>query len=68
MAEHDELIIEPRENGQWTVKKPHAERASALVESCDKAVAYATTHAPEGDIKIKGINGKFAHIQKAAKK
>lgn len=68
MAKHDELIIVPRENGLWAVEKPHAERASTVVKSCDKAVAYATKHAPEGDIKIKGLDGKFAHIQKAATK
>jgi len=68
VAKHDELIIEPRENGLWAVKKPHAEKASVLVKTCDQAVAYATVHAPEGDIKIKGLDGKFAHIQRAGKK
>lgn len=68
MAKHDEMIIEPRDNGRWVVKKPHAEKASIIVDSCDKAVAYATEHAPEGDIKIKGLDGKFAHIQRATKK
>jgi hypothetical protein len=43
-------LIEPRENGQWAVKKPHAERASILAETIDKAVAYAIEHAPEGDM------------------
>jgi Uncharacterized protein conserved in bacteria (DUF2188) len=67
MAKHDELIIVPRENGQWAVEKPHAERASSIEDSLKNAIAYATEHAPEGDIKIKGLDGKFAHIQKAAK-
>lgn len=67
MAKHDELIIVPRENGRWAIEKPHAERASFIAGSLNKAVAYATAHAPEGDIKIKGLNGQFAHIQKAGK-
>jgi hypothetical protein len=67
MAKHDEFLIEPRRKGEkWVVKKPHAEHASIVAESVDEAVAYAISHAPEGDIKIKGLNGKFAHIQKAA--
>jgi hypothetical protein len=69
MAKHDELVIEPQQNGpKWIVKKPHAERASRVAASIDEAIAYAKLHAPEGDIKIKGLDGKFAHIQRAAKK
>ena len=64
MAKHDEFIIEPRDNGQWAVKKPHAERASSLENSYRDAVDYAKEHAPEGDIKAKGRNGKFHHIQR----
>jgi len=62
MAKHDELIIEPRDNKQWAVMKPHAERASTLVDSQQDAIAWAKEHAPEGDIKIKGLNGKFRHL------
>jgi hypothetical protein len=64
MGKHDELIIEPRNNGQWAVKKPHAERASTVEDSYKDAVKYAKKHAPEGDIKAKGLNGKFHHVQK----
>lgn len=67
MAKHDELIIEPRENGQWAVLKPHAERASFLAQSCQEAVAYAMKLAPEGDIKLKGVDGKFTQLQKPKK-
>jgi hypothetical protein len=29
VAKHDELIVDPREDGRWGIKKPHAERSSA---------------------------------------
>jgi Uncharacterized protein conserved in bacteria (DUF2188) len=64
MGKHDELIIEPRDDGQWAVKKPHAERASTIEDSYKDAVKYAKSHAPEGDIKAKGLNGKFHHVQR----
>ena len=66
MAKHDELIIEPRD-GQWIVKKPHAERVSTMEDSYRDALAYAKEHAPEGDIKVKGLNGEFRHVQKRTK-
>lgn len=59
MAKHDELIVEPRPDGRWGVKKPHAERSSAVVDSQKEAIARAKELAPEGDIKIKGRDGKF---------
>ncbi len=62
MAKHDELIIEPRNSGQWAVKKPHAERASVLVNTYLKAAKWAKEHAPEGDIKVKGSNGRFRYL------
>jgi Uncharacterized protein conserved in bacteria (DUF2188) len=64
MGKHDEFIIEPRGAGQWAVKKPHAEHASTIEDSYKDAVKYAKEHAPEGDIKAKGLNGKFHHIQR----
>jgi hypothetical protein len=30
MAKHDELIIEPTDDGRRKIEKPHAERASAI--------------------------------------
>lgn len=63
MGKHDELIIEPRDDGRWGVKKPHAERSSAVEDTQQKAIKKAKKLAPEGDIKLKGLNGKFRHIQ-----
>jgi hypothetical protein len=59
MAKHDELIIEPRPDGRWNVKKPHAERASAVEDTQREAIDRAREMAPEGDVKIKGRDGKF---------
>jgi uncharacterized protein YdaT len=64
MAKHDELIIEKRDDGRWDIKKPHAERASAIKDTQKEAIDRAKELAPEGDIKVKGLNGKFRHIQK----
>lgn len=61
MAKHDELIIEPHPQG-WAVKKPHAERASAVLETQREAIDRAKQLAPEGDIKLKGLNGKFRPV------
>jgi uncharacterized protein YdaT len=63
MAKHDELIIEPRDDGRWSLKKPHAERASAVEDTQKEAVERAKELAPEGDIKVKGLNGKFRNIK-----
>jgi hypothetical protein len=64
MGKHDEFIIEPREDGKWAVMKPHAERASSVEDSYRDAVDYAKKRAPEGDIKAKGLNGKFHTVKK----
>ena len=63
MAKHDELIVEARDDGRWSVKKPHAERASAVEDTKSEAVERAKELAPEGDIKVKGLDGKFKHVQ-----
>jgi hypothetical protein len=65
MAKHDELIIEQRSDKRWEVRKPHAERASAVKDTRGEAIAWAKEHAPEGDIKLKGSDGKFSQIQKS---
>jgi len=62
MAKHDELIIEPRSDGRWGIKKPHAERSSSVEDTQREAIARARQLAPEGDIKLKGLNGKFRRI------
>ncbi len=63
MGKHDELIIEPRDDGRWGIKKPHAERSSDIKDTQQKAIKRAKQLAPEGDIKLKGLDGKFRHIQ-----
>jgi hypothetical protein len=62
MAKHDELIIEPTDDKRWRIKKPHAERASAIEDTQKDAIDRAKELAPEGDIKVKGKNGKFRKI------
>lgn len=64
MAKHDELIIEKRDDNGWGIKKPHAERSSAVEDTQQEAITRAKELAPEGDIKLKGLNGKFRHIRK----
>jgi uncharacterized protein YdaT len=59
MAKHDELIVEKRPDGRWDVKKPHAERTSAITDTQQEAIRRAKELAPEGDIKVRGVNGKF---------
>ena len=59
MAKHDELIVERRDDGRWDVRKPHAERSSAVEDTQREAIGRAREIAPEGDIKIRGLNGKF---------
>ncbi len=65
MAKHDELIIEKRHDGRWGIKKPHATRSSAVEDNQREAISRAKELAPEGDIKLKGLDGKFRHIQKS---
>jgi hypothetical protein len=59
MAKHDEYFVEPRGDGRWNVKKPHAERVSAITDTQQQAIGRAKQFAPEGDIKVKGRDGKF---------
>jgi Uncharacterized protein conserved in bacteria (DUF2188) len=65
MAKHDELIIEKRDDGRWRITKPHAERSSAIEDTQKEPMNRAKELAPEGDIKLKGLDGKFRHIQKS---
>ncbi|HTT80845.1 MAG TPA: DUF2188 domain-containing protein [Stellaceae bacterium] len=59
MAKHSEYFVEPHASGGWAVKLPHAERASAVLETQQEAIARAKQFAPEGVIHIKQLNGKF---------
>jgi hypothetical protein len=62
MAKHSEYFIEPRENGEWAVKLPHAERASAVEATQQKAIERAKQFAPEGVVHVKKRDGKFRRV------
>jgi hypothetical protein len=62
MVKHSEYFVEPRPNGTWEVKLPHAERASAVVDTQSEAIQTARQFAPEGVIHVKQLNGKFRRI------
>jgi hypothetical protein len=64
MGKHDELIIVKRDDGRWDIRKPHAERSSSVEDTQKEAIGRAKELAPEGDIKVKGLNGQFRHIQR----
>ena len=59
MAKHSEYFVEPREKGGWVVKLPHAERASAIAPTQQKAIERARQLAPEGVVHVKQLDGKF---------
>jgi hypothetical protein len=63
MPRHDELIIEKRPDGRWEIKKPHAKRPSAIEDTQHAAIDRAKELAPEGDIKVRGLDGKFRKIR-----
>jgi hypothetical protein len=62
VAKHSEYFVERRDNGDWVVKLPHAERASAVVSTQQEAIRRAKELAPEGVIHLKQRNGKFRKI------
>jgi hypothetical protein len=62
LAKHGEYFIEKRKDGDWQVKLPHAERASAVEPSQQKAIQRAKQFAPEGVIHLKQENGKFRKV------
>ncbi len=59
LAKHSEYFVEPRGNGDWVVRLPHAERASAVRSSQREAIARAKQLAIEGVVHVKQLNGKF---------
>ncbi len=59
---HDEYFVEARDDGRWSIRKPHAERASAVEDTQREAIKRAKELAPEGDIKVKRLNGRFRHV------
>lgn len=62
LAKHGEYFVEPRADGNWQVRLPHARRASAVEATQDKAIGQAKKYAPEGVVHVKQLNGKFRHI------
>jgi len=61
MAKHNEYFVEPRRD-EWVVKLPHAERASAVVDTQQEAIAKAKQFSPEGVVHVKQLNGKFRKV------
>jgi len=62
MAKHNEYFVEPNSKGGWSVKLPHAERASASVPTQREAVQKAKQFSPEGVVHVKQQNGKFRKV------
>jgi hypothetical protein len=62
MAKHSEYFVEKRKDGDWQVKLPHEERASAVESTQQKAIDRAREFAPEGVIDVKQENGKFRKV------
>lgn len=61
MGKHNEYFVEPR-GDQWVVKLPHAERASAVVDTQKQAISKAKQFSSEGVVHVKQQNGKFRHV------
>jgi hypothetical protein len=59
VAKHSEYFVDKNKDGDWQVKLPHAERASAVEDTQEKAIRRAKQFAPEGVIHVKQANGKF---------
>lgn len=55
---HEDVFVVPR-GDEWIVKKPHAERASAVLPTKADALKRAKVLAGRGEIHVQGKNGKF---------
>jgi hypothetical protein len=55
---HEDVFVVPHGN-EWAIKKPHAERASAILPTKAEAVKRAKELAGRGEIHIQGKDGKF---------
>ena len=55
---HEDVFV-IKQGGDWAVKKPHAERASAVLPTQAKAIARAKELAGRGEIHVQGRDGKF---------
>jgi hypothetical protein len=58
---HNDVFVVQHDDG-WAVKKPNAERASAVLPTQRDAIERAKELAGRGSIHIKGRNGKFRTI------
>lgn len=48
MGKHNEYFVVPRKDGTWAVELPHADRASAVESTQEKAIKVAKKFSPEG--------------------
>ena len=64
MSKHDEFIIEPRDNGQWAVMKPHAERASSVEDSYRDACGLRQRTCARGRYKGQGTQWQVSPCPK----
>jgi hypothetical protein len=55
---HNVVHVVPHPDG-WAVKKPHAERSSAVCDLQTDAIARANELAGRGEVLIHGRNGKI---------
>ena len=53
-----------KQGDDWAVKKPHAERASALLPTQKAAIERAKELAGRGEIHVQGRDGKFKNSTK----
>lgn len=58
---HNDVYVVPH-GDQWAVKKPNAERASAVLPTQQEALERAKEIAGRGPIHIQGRHGKFRTI------
>jgi len=58
---HNEVYV-VQQGGDWAVKRPNAERASAVLPTQRDAIERAKEIAGRGPIHIQGRNGKFRTI------
>jgi uncharacterized protein DUF2188 len=62
MAKHNEYFVVPRKDGKWAVELPHADKASAVKSTQEKAIRAAKKFSPEGVVHVKQQNGKFRKV------
>ncbi len=58
---HNVVHVVPTDSG-WAVKKPHAERASALFDRQLEAIRRAKQIAGRGEVIVHGVHGKIRKL------